>query len=183
MASIIPQSGRLIGTIIPDLIIEESTTDQIELTSHPVQNGAFITDHKYKKPTTLKLTMLQGGDTQADLADRYKALLDLQNGTDLFDVTTPKRIYKNMQVKSLACTTDSKTENVLSITAELQEVVIVSVSVTNVPPREQHKKPEKTGNTEKTGTKNAKVETDKKKVDDISVLDEIKNAIKSIFKG
>lgn len=159
MASIIPKSGRLIGTIIPDLIIEESTTDQNELTSHPVQSGASITDHKYRKPTTLKLTMMQSGDTQTDLAGKYKSLLDLQNGTDFFDVTTPKRIYKNMQIKSLACTTDNKTENVLSITAELQEVVIVSVSVTNVPPRKNHKKPAKTGKTEKTGTKKAKVVT------------------------
>lgn len=163
MASIIPKNGRLIGTIIPDLIIEESTTDSIEITSHPVQQGAAISDHKYRKPISLKLTMLQGGDTQGELSDKYKAILDLQNGTALFDVTTPKRLYKNMQIKSLAVNTDSKTENILSVTAELQEVIIVNVVVTGVPPRAHHKKPAKTGATENAGTKQVKPVADTNK--------------------
>lgn len=170
MASIIPKGGRLIGTIIPDLIIEESTTDAIELTSHPVQNGAAITDHKYRKPTTLKLTMMQGGDTQADLSTKYQALLDLQNGTTLFDVTTPKRIYKNMQIKTLSCNTDKNTENILSVTAELQEVIIVSVTVTNVPARNNQKEPQKTGATENAGTKQATEETSPKRKSALSTL-------------
>ena len=41
---------RSIGGIIPDVTIEEVHTDEIELTQHPVQQGAAITDHKFKKP-------------------------------------------------------------------------------------------------------------------------------------
>lgn len=170
MANIIPKSGRLIGTIIPDLVIEENTNDSIELTSHPVQQGAAITDHKYRKPTALKMTLMQGGDTQADLSTKYQSLLTLQNGNDLFDVTTPKRFYNNMQIKSLTVTTDKLTENILSISAEFQEVVIVDVVVTNMPKRPNQKNAGKTGATQKTGTKQAKTESAPKRVSALATL-------------
>ncbi|HET8689334.1 MAG TPA: hypothetical protein VFM18_22215 [Methanosarcina sp.] len=163
MASIIPQGGRLIGTIIPDLVVEEQSNDSYEITSFPVQQGASINDHKYKKPINLKMTLLFSGDNQADLAKKYKSLLDLQAGNDLFDVTTPKRLYKNMQIRSLGVTTDKASENILSVTAEFQEVVIVSVSVVSVPPRANQKKPAKTGSTEKAGSKSATTPPEQKK--------------------
>ncbi len=155
MATIIPKSGRLIGNIIPDLTIEEQSNDTYEITQFPVQQGASINDHKYKKPTTLKMTMMFSGADQAELQKKYQSLLDLQNGNDLFDVTTPKRLYKNMQIKSIAVTTDKNTENVLSVSAEFQEVITVQVTITNVPPRANQKRPAKTGATEKAGQKQA----------------------------
>lgn len=170
MASIIPKNGRLIGNIIPDVTIEESTTDSIELTSHPVQQGAAITDHKYRKPVTLKMNIMQAGNDQADLATKYKSLVDLQNSTSLFDVTTPKRIYKNMQIKSLGVTTDKNTENILSISADMQEVIIVNVTVTNVPARAKQKTPAKTGATENAGAKSATTETNPKRTSALSTL-------------
>lgn len=156
MASIIPRGGRLIGNIIPDIVIEENTVDSWEVTAHPVQQGASISDHKYRKPISLKMSMMYQGGSASELGLVYQKLLDLQASVDLFDVMTPKRIYSNMEIISLSCTTDQRTENVLSITGEFREVVIVDVVVSNVPARAKHKNAKKTGGTSKTGAKTAK---------------------------
>jgi hypothetical protein len=156
MANIIPRSGRLIGTIIPDLVIDEHTTDAYEIVSHPVQQGSSISDHKYKKPVTLEMTLQFSGANQAELGDKYNQLLTLQDGSDLFDVITLKRVYKNMQIKSLTLTTDKTTENILAIKAEFQEVIVVSVMTTDsFPPKAVHKKPGKTAGTKNTASKSA----------------------------
>jgi hypothetical protein len=174
MASIIPQGGRLLGNIIPDLVISESTIDSWEVTAHPVQQGASISDHKYRKPISLKLSMMFKAGSTSDLSTTYKKLLDLQASTALFDVMTPKRIYNNMQLISLSSTTDQHTENVLSISGELREVIIVDVVVTNVPPRAKHKNAKKTGGTAKTGAKATKDKGTIQKTDNGSILSKIK---------
>jgi hypothetical protein len=156
MASIIPKGGRLLGFIVPDLVIKEETTDGWEVTTHPVQQGASISDHKYRKPVTLKMSMMFKEGNTADLNMAYQKLLALEATSELFDVITPKRIYTNMQLISLSCQTDQYTENVLAITGDLQEVIIVDVATTSVPPREKHQDAKKTGGTAKTGTKSAK---------------------------
>lgn len=152
---------RSIGGIIPDVIIEEVHTDEIELTQHPVQQGAAITDHKFKKPMQLKMSVLFGKDT--DINDVYKKLLDLQTSDELLTITTGRRTYKNMQIKSLQVTTNKETNSILSVTADLTEVIIVSVTITNVPPRSRQKTASKTGATEKAGAKQAKPVKDEKK--------------------
>jgi hypothetical protein len=178
MADIIPRGGRLIGNIIPDIVIEENTTDGWEITSHPVQQGASISDHKYRKPISLKMSMMYGGGDSSALGATYQKLLDLQATSVLFDVMTPKRIYKNMQISSLSCTTNQQTENVLAITGEFIEVNIVDVVVSSVPPRAKHKNPAKTGKTAKTGAKSTK---EVKKTDTVADKSTILNSLKGMF--
>lgn len=181
MANIIPRSGRLIGTIIPDLVIEEQTTDAYEITSHPVQQGASISDHKYKKPITLAMSIQFKGANQAELGDTYQSLLTLQDGDDVFDVTTLKRIYHNMQIKSLAVTTDKETENILKVMAEFQEVIIVSVQTTDgFPPKANQKNPKKTAKTKKSGSKSlAPKDQPPQREQQISVLNTKAQALKA----
>lgn len=179
MANIIPRSGRLIGTIIPDLVVEEQTTDAYEITSHPVQQGASISDHKYKKPIALKMDLMFSGDNQADLSTKYQALLTLQDDDSVFTVTTLKRIYNNMQIKSLSVTTDKTTENILKVSAEFEQVIIVSVqTVDSFPPKAVHKKPKKTGASKQTGQKSGQDASSKKNV---SVLSSLSSGIKGIL--
>jgi len=152
---------RSIGGIIPDVVVEETHTDEIEITQHPVQQGAAISDHAYKKPMTLKMSVMFGKD---DINITYKKLLDLQNKNEPMDVVTGKRSYKNMMIKSLSVTTNKDTNSILKVEAELTEVIIVSVTVTNVPARSKQKNAGKTGATEKAGSKQAQpVQEEKKK--------------------
>jgi soluble lytic murein transglycosylase-like protein len=43
--------SRKIGMIIPDVVVSEKHSDTLEITEHPVETGAAISDHAYKRPS------------------------------------------------------------------------------------------------------------------------------------
>ncbi len=151
-ATIIPR--RSIGPFNATVTLEEIASDDLEITQHPVQQGATITDHAYLKPATVSIKIMFNA-ADAPLAETYAKLRQLQASREPFDVVTGKRAYKNMLFKSLGQTNDAQTENVLSISAELQEIFVVQVETTTVPPRKQQANPGKTGATENAGQKSA----------------------------
>ena len=151
-ATIIPR--RSIGPFNATVTLEEIASDDLEITQHPVQQGATITDHAYLKPATVSIKIMFNA-ADAPLAETYAKLRQLQASREPFDVVTGKRAYKNMLFKSLGQTNDAQTENVLSISAELQEIFIVQVETTTVPPRKQQANPGRTGATENAGQKRA----------------------------
>jgi Dit-like tail protein/uncharacterized protein DUF6983 len=71
------------------------------------------------------------GNSPSQIKNIYDALISLQASCQPFSIYTGKRSYKNMLFKSLSCTTDKDTENILSITAACREVIIVTVQVIN----------------------------------------------------
>lgn len=149
---------RAIASFNATVTIEEIGSDELEITQHPVQQGASITDHAYVKPSTLTIRAMWNDDDRP-LSETYQLLLQLQASRVPFDIVTPKRIYSNMLFKSLGQTTDALTENVLSINAEFMEIFITALEVVTVPPRAQQKDPGKTGATQNAGKKNATEET------------------------
>jgi hypothetical protein len=151
-AIIVPQ--RAIGSFHATITIEEVATDDLEITQHPVQQGASITDHAYMKPASVSIKFLFSS-WNAPLAETYKKLLELQSSREPFDVITGKRKYKNMLFKSMSQTNDALTENMLSISATLQEVFITTIEAVSVPSRAKQAKPGKTGKTGKAGEKKA----------------------------
>src|SRR5882757_7231148 len=58
--------------------IQENTVDALELTQHPVQQGAMISDHAFKKPTTLSVQIRFSENLSQSLADIYISFLALQ---------------------------------------------------------------------------------------------------------
>lgn len=157
---------RSLGGIIPNITIEENHEDTLEITSHPVQQGAAISDHAYKNPSTLKVVYA----FNADIKVTYDKFLKLQTDATLVDVITGKRDYKNMLIKSVSTTTDMKTNSVLFITCDLVEVIIVSTQTGSVPPRARQKHAGKTGGTDKAGTKQAATVTEPKKKSALATL-------------
>ncbi len=151
---------RSIGGLYPDVVVEEQHTDELEITEHPVEQGAAIHDHAYKKPMTVSIragvTDAKAGGGEKPSVEFYDKLLELQAKREPFDIITGKRKYSNMLVKSLSVLTGADTENCLMFTAECQEVIIVSTQVTAVPPRARHANPAKTGATEDKGQKQAR---------------------------
>ena len=145
---------RAIGGFEATITIEEASTDELEITQHPVQQGASITDHAYNKPSVVRIKAMWNDD-DAPLAETYQNLLDLLASREPFVVITGKRTYRNMLFKSLGVTTDSQTENVLSVSAELQEIFITALEVVTVPERKKQADPGKTGKTENAGAKKA----------------------------
>ena len=146
---------RKIGEFSGFVVTEESSIDELEITEHPVQNGAAITDHAYKKPAEVSVKFMYGV-ADGDLSTIYSELLEFQKARELFSVTTGKRSYTNMLLKSLGVTTDKNTENVLSISAEFKEIFVVELESTTMPARANQKYAESTESTANVGTKNAK---------------------------
>lgn len=169
---------RKIGSMTVNVVINESTNDTLTITKQPVQQGASITDHAYKEPTSFSMTAHQkdngvldslvaldplgalnslnpfSGGATSGLAKIYQSLLDLQNSRVPFDIITPKRIYRSMLLAALSVTTDKQTENILALSMSFQEVLIVSVVTTQVP-RTRQKLPGVTGAIQNAGKKSA----------------------------
>ncbi len=156
--------NRAIGPITVNVILSESTNDTLTITKQPVQQGASITDHAYKEPTVLSMSIHQKDNglisgvlstfSGNGLSKIYQDFLDLQSSRRPFDVITKKRIYHNMLMASLGVTTDKATEDILAITCTFQEVIIVSVVTTQVP-RTRQRTPGATGATQNAGKKSA----------------------------
>lgn len=166
-ATIVPR--RSIGTFTATLVVEEIASDDLEVTQHPVQQGASITDHAYLKPANVSMKVVFNED-DAPLAETYSKLLKLQASREPIDVVTGKRYYKNMLIKSLGQTNDLATELVLSVNFDLQEIIITSVEVVSVPERSKQRNAGQTGATQNAGQKSAQPVNEPKKRSALRIL-------------
>lgn len=146
---------RAIGIIVADVTIEETGRDDLEITRHPVELGAQITDHAYKQPAevTIRAGWSDSLSLPGYLKKVYASLLDLQYSRVPFTLVTGKRTYVNMLIASLSLTTDSTTENALIVTVMCRQVIVVFSRTTTVAPRAQQAQPQTTGATESAGTR------------------------------
>jgi Dit-like phage tail protein len=172
--TVLLMQGRNIAGIVPDCVIEERHSDDMEITSHPVEQGAAISDHAFKKPaelvmriawsTSKSLTNLvegvvSGGGLSVSMSDIYQQLLTLQAGQNgqvqPFSVVTGKRSYNNMLMRSLRVTTNKESENALMVEATFQEVLIVSTqtaALSSIPPAANQANPQNTAAPVNAGT-------------------------------
>lgn len=168
--TVLLRDGRKLGGIIPDVVVEEAHTDTLTITDHPVEQGAEITDHAFKNPAELTMrigwsasSLALGGVISGivngsllkskikGVRDVYEDLLKLQASRKTFDVSTGKRFYKSMLIKSISTVTDQSTENALIVTVTLREVIIVQTKAATLK-AENQKQPEKTAPTVDRGT-------------------------------
>lgn len=173
VALIRPTGQRSIGTILPNVVVSEKHQDELEMTDHPVEAGATITDHAFKLPATVVIQCgfsASGPATSnpfslhesVNLSDIYDSLLKLQDPPTLVNVVTGKRLYKNMLIKSIAVETDKETENVLMVTVTCRQVIIATTQNITVPaPASAQTDPETTQAVTNTGAKQLGLVNDK----------------------
>lgn len=152
------QSGQIGGYVA---ILEEHR-DEMEITKHPVEQGAQISDHAFKLGAQLTMqigwspssysgsglpnilgvapipfsgiaSLLTGLGGNSLIKSTYSQMLRLQAQRTLLTVYTGKRKYDNMLITMLAERTQKETENSLVLTLALEEVLIANVSVVNAP--------------------------------------------------
>jgi len=161
--------GRTIMGLFADVTVEEKHKDELKITEHPTEVGAAISDHAYKE--TPEITMRVGwsesagalngflGDTvlggNTSLTIVYQTLLQLQEQVLPLIVSTGKRLYTNMLIKSLGCTTDLQTENVLMIDITFKKVIRVNTQTAFIA-IENQASPEATAGVADGGTVQAK---------------------------
>lgn len=150
-------SQNFIGDIAVDTTIEELYDDTIEITEHPVQVGAQISDHAFKRPMEVVMrcgwsdssiqaslggavadnSSFAGGAMWASdyVAGIYSQLLGLQQTLQPFELTTGLRRYDAMVLSSLIVRRDQRTKFVLMVEAVMRQVILVSTQNTTLPPQ------------------------------------------------
>ena len=146
--------ARSIGPFSTQVTIEEHGIDELMITDHPVAQNAAITDHSYNRPPEVVIRCGFSNSSLASLVTDvagilnlfvngsvgplnyanqvYQQMLALQASRIPFSITTGKRTYKNMLMKSIAVETDKETENVLMVTCHCRGVILVQTQVTSV---------------------------------------------------
>ncbi|VUS53724.1 phage baseplate protein [Klebsiella spallanzanii] len=168
LSTLFQQQTRKIGLIVPSVVISEKHSDTLEITEHPVEVGAAISDHAYRRPSEVVMQVgFAGGGSLLDLLDTtsfglsaglsprevYQNLLDLQNSRVPFDVVTGKRLYSNMLIRAMEVTTERSTENVLSSVLTLREVIITSTTTSQVAAKADMKEGANTSAVQNSGVK------------------------------
>lgn len=156
--------------------IEESFSDTLEVTAHPVEQGAEVTDHSYGRMPEIVIRCgwsnsvaagLQGALTtavstvssvaarfsggQTNVTDYagsvYSKLLSLQQSGKPFDVVTSIRQYSNMLMTQLHVTRDQKTSQALMVSATCKQARIVKTSSAKLPALTNQASPSDTAET------------------------------------
>lgn len=141
LEDILLRTSRSIGTIIPQCTVEERAVDELEITEHPIQQGANITDHAFSKPTVITarygwsnsgsiFNLTTGGIVSSDPQDIYNQLRALQASRQPFTLQTGKGIYPNTLIQRLDQLTDMQNENALSVTITFRQIIIVNLQAT-----------------------------------------------------
>jgi hypothetical protein len=131
--ALIGYAGRSIGTLIPDVVVEEVHHDEATITQHPVEVGAPITDHAFMQPYTVEIRCGwsdSSAQSEGFVQEIYQQLLALQSALQLIDISTGKRPYSNMLIRSVAVKTDETSEFALMVVALAQQVILTSTQTT-----------------------------------------------------
>lgn len=135
---VILKPARNIGGIIPDVTIEENHSDRLEITHHPVELGANISDHAYMQP--FEVTLRYAWSDSDFLRPpgfsviAYEQLQALQQSRTPFAIITGKRLYTSMLLQEIQVTTDNHSENALMVTLHCQQVIIVTTQSASLTP-------------------------------------------------
>lgn len=160
-----------IGAIEIQASIEEQMSDTLEVTEHPVQTGASITDHSYKRPpqvvihcgwsdsspesflATIALSIANGRVTGANLTSGlYSQLLNLQERRTPFSIVTSLRVYDNMLITNIAVRRDAKNSQALLAEVSCRGVIFVDLKTVSMPPITDQGNPKATAETQAVGT-------------------------------
>ncbi|CAK8736430.1 hypothetical protein SODG_000143 [Sodalis praecaptivus] len=171
LSTLFSQPSRKIGLLVPDVVMSEKHQDQLEITEHPVEIGAEIADHAYKRPAELTMEVgFAGGGSLLDLWDTakiglslglspretYQKLLELQASRQPFDVITGKRQYSNMLIRAIEVTTDKASENVLMAVLTLRELNMTRTETATVMRQANMREGTTTSSVANTGVKTTK---------------------------
>lgn len=167
---------------------KETHTSSVELSEHPVEEGADVTDHIRIKPDEIELngvisntpllflaslqaeSPIEGSNERTD--DRvevaYKQLREFQRNGVLVDVITSLRTYSNMVITNIAVSRDARTGNIFDSTISLREMTMATAMSIDVPvPKDVAKKAKKNAGTKQQGAADKTTTSNKSMMDTI----------------
>ena len=149
--------SRSIGGFVADVTVRERHRDELTVTENPVEQGADITDHAFKRPPTLVVEVGYSNSSPAAAGDPnyvssvYDQFLTLQASREPFQVVTGKRVYEDMLITGLTTLTDQVWENASIFTVEMKNVILVETQTVTVPSSASMANPSVNGATQNVG--------------------------------
>jgi hypothetical protein len=146
------------GALNIQATLEEVHHSTVEVTEHPVQVGAAITDHSYNRPAEVILRcgwsnsslsglvqgatnlkrMLSGSSAGQDyVAGIYSKLTNLKEARVPINIVTSLMLYKNMLITAIQVTRDVKSYQALMCTITCKEIILVDVLAGSVSTQNQ----------------------------------------------
>ena len=137
-----------VGGYFFDAVIRTDHTSRLQITEHPVQTGATITDHAFLQPKELVME-IKMSDVARDRADgqfsggwsksvtAYQRLRDLQANRIPIQVLTRLGLYQNMMIEVISAPDDYKTLYGLSATITMKEIMVAEVQTVRISARPQ----------------------------------------------
>jgi len=121
-----PYTNRSFAGLYARVTVEETARDEVTVTEHPVEQGAPIGDHAFKRQQEVTIQAgwsFADGDLSAE-SGIYGILLDWQASFVPFELVTGKRIHKNMLITGISVTTNQETEFALMLQLTCREVIL-----------------------------------------------------------
>ena len=147
------RTQKAIGDIQLDAVISESHTNEVSLTSNPVELGAEITDHAVVQPKRLNI-VAQVSDTPMGLAAfgqivdsvtglfgtsttdnitrsnaAYNALIQSQEEREPIEIQTKLKLYTNMIITNVSVQQDKNTSRIVRMSIDVQQVIITQSEI------------------------------------------------------
>lgn len=140
------------GDIIEfDASVAETHTNTAEVTQHPVEEGADISDHIRKMPDELAVNVIVSNHPPIILAseraqpisgfsdpasraeDAHLFLRSVMNNDQTVDFSTTLRDYSNMAILSMGCDRDAATGNIANINMTMKEILVATTETVTPP--------------------------------------------------
>ncbi len=142
-----------VGGFPIDLAVMETHSDEVEITDHPVEVGADMTDHAKRRPGEVTIEFIVTDTPLGEIenlrsedtlpTDDFLAYLDVLLDThELVTVVTSLRTHTNMMLKSRVIPRDKKTGEALRGTLVFRAIRFVTNDRATVPvsvPRARNK--------------------------------------------
>ncbi len=137
-----------LGGIIADLTTKEDHTLSATVTSHPVEEGAEVSDHIRNAPRTLTLeqivsqTPLQDGlKVKADhVGETWDLLKQLWKKAEPITVVSSLEVYDNMAIERVSVNRDPSNTGYLRYSVQLKQIRLAKSQTVSIPPGRVGKK-------------------------------------------
>ena len=139
LSTISATPSKLKKTMYFDAVFRTEHLSARQITSHPVQTGANISDHSYKIPSTLSMDVgvsdvmanfnpmgLIFSNAKSKSVNAFEELLKIQDSGNPVTVYTRLKKYENMIIERVSAREDYKSINEMRAQIQLQEVVIAT---------------------------------------------------------
>jgi len=137
-----------IGGLVFDAILKTDHTSKLTATSHPIENGANITDHAFTDPAEVSIEIGMTDCNGVGVSDKmFRSLQSLQASRRPHTIVTRFKAYRNMLIMTMSVPDDFTTMNALKATLFLREIPVVGTATVEVSERAS-------GQESKTGTTN-----------------------------